>query len=733
MNTGWVAYNAEDRRDAKVVLHPGASIREVRLGTATEGIDITELVLEGSQGLFETSVTLTWNYEVFGIQPKPGWVLEVQLWNEGLYKTAWLGIVESLSGITLSRGARRLQLIARTSETQEIWKTVKRVTPLYPQMTNFTVIAQDIAKAVGLLDDEIFIPLSSYSTAHSNTQLADMTAWEMMNALFLPLGLTPFIDGVGRLRGAKRDIQGREADYVFPLQNIESFTGSRNKPPVNRYNLQWLNPELKKSYQQGRKLNEAIVTTGWFIPYMQKTVWFSDDKSQRAEGTHMVIKQSANGMWVPVCLELYEQTEQNAGVIRLINLAFAPTLAYLIWQWHAAHSVPDGVQTVPLEGTGETIPIGRKLEAAAQYAILMILLSIGTGIYEIWGTPYDWVHARNSTIAFDQSAPMWVDNPKEEECDFVMNESHAQAIAVRELIYLNREAQGTTVRVLDTPQLEFGDIVQFPDGTKVYVLDIKRNLKRGSEPLVDITGFLANGTATAQASLPIDTGSGSVVGDGGGPSVPPTGSSHSWLDLQLQSGWGINFGGGSGTCPAVITPGTPLMAALYPTGAYQDDYVYKNLGGVDDCTHFTYEALWSIPNAADLGKWQGVEADLHQSRADGWSYTGGVQLIAARSGAAEVRIYDLANEQWVAVPGLVMPLTDTAAHRVRYSFHNDHVAHQTIYDSLTIDNVTVPLNNVYGGKKLNWASLLNVAVQLDGDSDGDSYTVAVNDWNVYAG
>src|SRR5262249_23031785 len=159
----------------------------------------------------------------------------------------------------------------------------------------------------------------------------------------------------------------------------------------------------------------------------------------RAANTYMVIKQSANSGLVPVCSEDYQQKTQTSGLITLTTYWWVPTLATadlaaLIY----LSRVPDTIVglAIPPSGviagdpvTDHTVPHGRMLQAAAEVALILIMMSIGTGVYEIHGTPYDYVHARNTSVAYDCDAVDWVENVQDIENDFVMSEDAAQAYA----------------------------------------------------------------------------------------------------------------------------------------------------------------------------------------------------------------------------------------------------------------------------------------------------------------
>jgi hypothetical protein len=557
MDYRWRPVSRDSKRELKVLLHREAAIHDVRRGEdvgENDIVDLTPFVTQGSQSAFECTVTLKFNRELFGdVQPKPNQILEIQFFQDAKWMPLWIGVVEALRSFTLSRGERSLQLIAKTRDSTDIWRNTKRVTPLFPQMTNFTYMVQRIARAVGMMGDEIALPASAFATAHTNTQLADMNAWDMVEAIFLPMGWTPFIDGVGRLRAADRSLQGRIPDVKLDDSRMVKVGGERQRPPASRVTVKWLNPELKRFVKQGQKLTEEIVTVGWFSPYWKRTFYFSEDQTLRAENTYYVENPSVNTFRPTAFVDIYytQQTE-NRGKLTFHNKNFY-LMAWIIHQWFTAHGAPDGVA-----GTA-TVPIGRKIEAIHMLAFTLALMNMGVGVYEIWGNPFDWVHARNTSVAFDSSVPPWVDRNVDVDSDFIVNEEHAKAVAIRELIYQARAANKWSVTLVDDPRIEFGDVLQFPDNTQLYVEDFTRSLERGSEAVVEVSGFLVKPFAAAESGAVIETS-------------PPEG----WEPPEQLPPGAIPVppapGGGTPTTPGGNAPTVPLPNYTGEVQAYMDSH-----------------------------------------------------------------------------------------------------------------------------------------------------------------
>ena len=487
MDATWQPYALDAQRSVRVLHY--ASVMPAELAEATAAasspgpVDLSPYVTAVRQSATEASVTLSWHTELDGnAQPAPGEFIELELDGAPL----WWGIIDAVNDYRLQPGQRSLTLVVRSRDASPLWREVRRVTDIYPVATPLHYIARQVAYSLGLTDAELLLPASSGYTVHTNTQLADLSAWQMLEHLYQPGGYQPFVDARGRLKAISRDAS-RSADVVLSEDRIVSVSGARNRQAVTLVRVKWLDPNLTKVSQQNQPLAQATITAGFFVDKVRQHVYFSGDRSQRAEDTRLVIKQSANAGLIPVCDEDYEQLTLTEGKITLSNTYFAPTLAsvslagllYLATQ-------PDAVP-----GTGVTIPVGRILEAGAQVTLMLAMMSIGTGVYEVHGTPFDYVHARNITEAYDCDAPEWLAREVEIENDFVTSEDAAQAYAVRELIYQAKAANGYSVTVVDDPRIEPGDILELHDGTRIYVTDYTRDLSHGAPALLELQGFRA--------------------------------------------------------------------------------------------------------------------------------------------------------------------------------------------------------------------------------------------------
>lgn len=504
MYTGGKTYAPDSLRATTLFVHD-ASPLDVLTGVSTTPQEITRFATRVTQSAQECSVGLSWHDELYGAsQPRAGQVLEIL--TEGV--SYWIGIIQAVSDYRLSSGTKSMTILARSRDATPAWRDVKRATDVYPTATPLAYIAKQIAQAIGLAPAEITLPDTGASTVQSNTQLADLSPWAMLTTLYQPAGLEPFVDCRGRLKCISRDIQ-RPSDVVLSdNRRLIDVSGSKSKPALTEVSIKWLDPNLTEVAQQDRMLDRATITAGFFQLHQVRDVFFSADQTQRARDTHLVIRQSANSGLIHFCTEEYEQDSTTAGKIKLTTSLFAPALATTAMGAMLASSyIPDGV------AFGHTIPYGRIVHDVAEGAMMLTMMSMGTGVYEVWGTPFDYVHARNTTTAYNPAANVWEIQPQEIENDFVLNEAQAQSFAIRELIYQARSASAYNLSIVDDTRIEPGDLVEISDGTRVYVTDYSRDLSNGAPAALSIQGFVATVNSTV--------GTTQVVSPVTYPPVPP--------------------------------------------------------------------------------------------------------------------------------------------------------------------------------------------------------------------
>jgi hypothetical protein len=457
-------------------------------GAATGSLDLTPYVVTARMSSRNLNVTVTWdNTGTFvANQPQPGDIVEVV--ENGLQLA--IMFVEELNNYNEERGNRVLSIVCRARDSVGPWRTRRYLSPRFQQGNTLAGAIRDVLVDQNLTTKEFDVPLTGHTIPHTNVQFADITPWRALESIGLAVGRSPFTDARSRIRFYDRAVD-RVADIKLTDDDVIRITGGKARPALSAYRLKWLDRNLTKVTQQNQLLGTETITAGFFKRTQRRDIYWSDDRRARAQNTTMRVIQSINSGIINVGSEDYAEQDRFHGQIEVEVDAFVAGLATAsLVAMLALDYTPDGVVVAGIgASTGITVPQGRVIRGIAEASLLLIMMSIGVGSYEVWGEPYDYVHAINRTEAFDENAPVWMDNVEEDENDLVYDETHAQQIAVRELLHRVASQQKWDAVITDDPRIEPGDILELPDTSRLYVTDYDRTLTRGSESTLKVSGF----------------------------------------------------------------------------------------------------------------------------------------------------------------------------------------------------------------------------------------------------
>src|SRR5579859_6520429 len=253
MDPRWSPMNKDSARAVQVIRHPTATFEQLITETSVDGIDLSQYATTIKQTSKDADVTFRYHTGLNGAaQPQPGELIELRLNGQMLFA----GIIDTISSYSFKSGEHELAVKAYTRDNTPTWKDVKRVTDVYPVGTPLNVIANDIALALGLTDAEIDLPVIGITTVHSNVQLANMSAVQMLSGLLIAAGLDPMVNAQGILKTISRDL-ARPSDVVVDQSRIVRIKGSKSKSPTTSVRIQWLDPNLRKVTQQDQTLANA--------------------------------------------------------------------------------------------------------------------------------------------------------------------------------------------------------------------------------------------------------------------------------------------------------------------------------------------------------------------------------------------------------------------------------------------------------------------------------------------
>ena len=431
------------------------------------------------------------------------------------------GMIRGQSGWQKARRTQTLEskVTAFSRDNCQGFKRRMITSKEYTVGTEVGAMLYDILQAfLGLSPGEIRIPpVLGLQLRHMVNQLAQVTPWDAISVLLETVSKTPFFDGEGRIACIDKNLN-RLPDRILPdyIKVFDYQITARNQDSINKVRVTFLDSALERVDSPYQKLGAAQVTTGFFSMHEKLECWWSEDHKQRADGTTMRVIKSVNSGLLPVGVESYQQVDEFHGEINIAISVWVPILAtVMLGAYLAAAAIPDKqaeqtaayalleAQVDPVSGHGAawgnvfaastpegvTIPYGKVIQAAAMGAISLIMMSMGSAQYEIWGTPYDMAYTEKESIAIKDGLNYWDEIERQIKNDFLGSYEQADSVALTELIWEESSSYPRRLILEDDLALELGDILALADGRKFLITNMQKSIKRGEIPQLTLDGF----------------------------------------------------------------------------------------------------------------------------------------------------------------------------------------------------------------------------------------------------
>lgn len=418
---------------------------------------------------------------------------------EGLATSEWIwtfsGQIEGTYSWVYTRAdSINIGFTAFNRGNNQAWKRRNVTGKEFTVGADWSAPFMDISKTImGLEDNEVAVTEPWNLTLDKNSnQIVNIPPWEALEDLLLGVNETPWFNGKGQLASYKTT-QDR---VTVTLPNDEKVNKYEMKAAstetINKIIFTYIDNQLSRVDGQHQLLGSAMVTTGFFRPYQNMDVWWSDDHRQRASGITMRVIQSVNDSLLPIGHESLQFADEFHGRVHVSIFIYTSILVVgLLVIYAVLASRPEAVQVGPT-GTGATIPSTKTwFEIIALVLILIIMMSMGTGQYELWGTPYDMVYLEKQYIAMKDGLNYWDEREKEINNQFVSLESMAKVLALNALYFEVMKENPRTMTLKYDPRYEPGDIIQFANGVKFYVEQARKTVRRGSsDPVtIELSGY----------------------------------------------------------------------------------------------------------------------------------------------------------------------------------------------------------------------------------------------------
>jgi len=374
------------------------------------------------------------------------------------------------------------------AETQA-FKRRKITSNSYSVGTDLGIALYDICETfLGMTPAEMRIPfVLGRQFRHRTNQLSQVSPWEGISSLLEVVCYQPYFDGEGKMTYVNKTLQ-RALDRVLAdyVPCVELEVPENTQDGINKVKVVFLDAALSRVDGKNQKLGTASVTTGFFSRKETLHCWWSDDRKQRASGTNMQILKSCNAGLISFCTESYAEIDEYHGdVLIKVSIWVAILATVMLLGYLVLAIIPDFWVGVFF---GITISFGRLIQALFMVGFLVIMMSLGSGQYEIWGTPYDYAYLEKMSIAMEDGLDYWMENEKEIKNDFIGDHDQADTIAVTELVWEKSLSKPRKIIIEDDPSLEVGDIIGIPDGRKILISGLSKKIKRGEVLSLTIEG-----------------------------------------------------------------------------------------------------------------------------------------------------------------------------------------------------------------------------------------------------
>lgn len=473
-------------------------------GTAIQSpVDLTDDVSQIQWSYERLSVTLSDDLGLYHPDNgasrcalSPGRGLRLLEGAENVPENEWIpifsGPIQGPYGWNQSRGpVPTVTVNAFTRETDQAWNR-RSVTSLEYTVgadwaNMFFNVAQDI---MGLSDVEMDVP-NTWNVAFdkNSNQIVNIPPWEGLVSLAQGNFNRLWFNGNGQL-----------SSYPFTLDRVDNVLTDNtliqqysqpgnNSEVINKVVVTYLDNVLTKVPGARQSLGTANITTGFFDFETKLDVFYSADKKQRAENVELVVKQSINqnDLGIAIGTESLNIKDDRGGELVITVDAFVSALATAgIAHILASSYVGDLWAGI---GGGTTIPVGRVTEAIGIVAVLLAMMILGTGVYEIFGEPYDFAFLEKQAVALLDNIPFWEEKQKDIRNDFISTEDHANQLAVNELLFEQSLGHPRSLVLQNDPRIEKGDVLQLANGSKFFVQQASKTIGRGGTVQLNLQGF----------------------------------------------------------------------------------------------------------------------------------------------------------------------------------------------------------------------------------------------------
>lgn len=380
----------------------------------------------------------------------------------------------------------------------------------FPVDTDVGVIAVTIAQRhMNLTQDEILLGAQGFTTKHLTNQIVELNALQALWELLFTVNRKPKFDARGRLVAVDVNLD-KPAARVWSDNDVllKSKVAAPNDVEVaNRVVIRGLDAKLTKIVQEIQLLATVSPTTGFFDSNFDKRVYYSEDRTQRAQETFLKTIdriQWSEAEWAEVDefhgrLSIDTHFLRNARLIIFITYLVTKLVVALIDLFFQGGDVL--VTLFTIFGVAITLATLRFiLETLSQIALAALLWAmnfIGRGEYEIHGRPFEFVYqelvSQSKLVDIAEEDLRTVEFRNDLLSDMATLDVRSRDQLRRELV----KNQLFVIVVMDDPLLEVDDIVEDKDGNRYYITSVEKTLQRDTAATLKLTTWKVFDATTA--------------------------------------------------------------------------------------------------------------------------------------------------------------------------------------------------------------------------------------------
>jgi len=355
----------------------------------------------------------------------------------------------------------------------------------FPQATDYQFMMRSILETeLGFGPTEYDIPttVGNQLTSQATTQFVDESALISLAKMGFVDGFMPRFNGAGVLVFYP-NFSTKSADVIYSdFDFFDQFTRPFSPLEViNEVEIIGLESDMSKISQPAQVLASASVTLGFFGGDENIKVAWSDDRTQQADNPRLNVIQSVTGALIPFGAEDFSFSTDNDGGSRFGEIDvegafYAPLVIAMYAGQIAASFIPDLWAGL---GGGNTIPVGRLIEAVLLILTQTVQATIGRGQYEVVGAPYEYVFKEIRGVARVADLPFIDIRGASIENHLIDTQVEADAIALRELRTARKRGNLWNCVMRHDLRLEPGDKFRFEETDEEFIItEIQRTITR---------------------------------------------------------------------------------------------------------------------------------------------------------------------------------------------------------------------------------------------------------------